>query len=315
MPKIKVDTVFLTNRDDVSVEYTIEKFRDHSTAYLRINSEDIDLIDYEIVPGEQFKCYIQDVVYDLSNVNSVLFKRVPTKYNNVQGDENNAYLNNERKHFFEGMYLNFQSAKWVNPMFATHAAERKLYQLQVARSLGLVIPESIITNKLQLALNFLDRQNKCIIKPISNGLQVLKDRAYSIYTTEIDSNLFKDLELAETFSTPVFLQKRIPNKGDIRVTIVGRNIFAVRITNDSGEVDWRKPEITKKYQQINLPTKLEKILLEMMRHFKMVYSAIDLIETPAGDFVFLEINPVGEWAWLDIELDLNIADKLIQELL
>lgn len=52
-----------------------------------------------------------------------------------------------------------------------------------------------------------------------------------------------------------------------------------------------------------------------MTHFKMVYSAIDLIETPDGDFVFLEINPVGEWAWLELELGMNISEKLIDELL
>lgn len=52
-----------------------------------------------------------------------------------------------------------------------------------------------------------------------------------------------------------------------------------------------------------------------MAKFSMVYSTIDLIETPGGDFIFLEINPVGEWVWLEQELGLNISGKLIQELL
>src|SRR5690606_5161256 len=126
---MQVKTLFLTNRDDVSVEYLIGKYCEHSDAYLRINSEDLEILNFEIDPEDNAVCVADGKEYDLSTVQSVVFKRVPTKYNNPVGDENSAYLNNERKHFFEGLYLTFDNAKWVNPMFATHIAERKIYQL------------------------------------------------------------------------------------------------------------------------------------------------------------------------------------------
>lgn len=56
-------------------------------------------------------------------------------------------------------------------------------------------------------------------------------------------------------------------------------------------------------------------LLDLTSKFRMVYSAIDLIEMANGEFIFLEINPVGEWVWLEQELGLNISEKIIQELL
>lgn len=312
---MEVKTLFLTNREDVSVEYLISKFREHSMDYLRINSEDLDLMNFEVDPAGHIKCFAENQEYDFSSVKSVVFKRIPTKYNNPSGDENSAYLNNERKHFFEGLYMTFEHAKWVNPMFATQIAERKIYQLKIASSLGLSIPKSIITNKLETAISFLQAQPKTIIKPISNGLQVLKNKVYSIYTTEITAQSFRELELAETFSTPVFLQEQIPNKHDIRVTIVGQTLFAVRISKESTDVDWRKPGISKNYQVVTLPESLINKLLNLTFKFRMIYSAIDLIETPSGDFIFLEINPVGEWVWLEHELGLNISEKLILELL
>lgn len=312
---MKVKTLFLTNRDDASIEYLIGKYREYSDAYLRINSEDLEILNFEVDPTGQVRCFAEGEEYDFSDVKSVVFKRIPTKYNNPIGDENSAYLNNERKHFFEGIYLTLDHAKWVNPMFSTHIAERKIYQLKVASNLGLQIPKSIITNKLHTALSFLDLQSKAIIKPISNGLQVLKDKVYSIYTTEVTAREFRKLDLADTFSTPVFLQECIPNKYDIRVTIVGRSVFAVRISKDSKEVDWRKPDIVKSYQSMVLPKFIIDKLLDLTSKFRMVYSAIDLIEMPNGEFIFLEINPVGEWVWLEQELGLNISEKIIQELL
>lgn len=312
---MQVKTLFLTNRDDVSVEYLIGKYSEHSDAYLRINSEDLDILNFEIDPEGNAVCFADGKEYELSTVQSVVFKRVPTKYNNPVGDENSAYLNNERKHFFEGLYLTFDNAKWINPMFATHIAERKIYQLKIAAQLGLQIPKSLVTNKLGTAIGFLSVQSKAIIKPISNGLQVLKDKVYSIYTTEVTSDDFRKLNLANTFSTPVFLQERIQNKYDIRVTIVGQTVFAVRIGKESAEVDWRKPEIIKHYEIAVLPQTLIDKLLRLTSKFGMIYSAIDLIENPEGEFVFLEINPVGEWVWLEQELGLNISKSLIEELL
>jgi len=72
-------------------------------------------------------------------------------------------------------------------MFATHIAERKLYQLRLAKDLGLNIPVSLVSNNRDRVLAFLQSHKECIIKPISNGLQVLKDRSYSIYTTPVSA--------------------------------------------------------------------------------------------------------------------------------
>jgi len=315
MPEMQVKTLFISNRDDASVSYLIEKFTERCDRYLRIDSEDISLLNFRIDPEGHSLCCDQTQEYSLNKVHSILFKRIPSKYDNPPGDENAPYLNNERKHFLEGLYLSLDKAKWINPMFATHIAERKLYQLKVASNIGLRIPKSLITNNLTQAMEFLRGNKRSIIKPVSNGLQVIGERAYSIYTTEVDADHFGKLGLSDVFSTPVFLQARIPNKHDLRVTIVAETVFAVRISKIGNEVDWRKPEIEKKYEPVTLPQALIGRLHRLMAHLGMVYAAIDLIETPDGDYIFLEINPVGEWAWLEHELGLNISEKIIDQLL
>jgi glutathione synthase/RimK-type ligase-like ATP-grasp enzyme len=308
-------TLVISNRDDVSIGYLLSKMNDRGISHLRINSEDIGSLHFNIDPKGEKLCTFQETVHDLNTVSSVIFRRIPVKYDVGLDGENHKYLNHERKHFFEGLFLTLQDVKWINPMFGTQIAERKLYQLQIANRLGLRIPKSIITNQLSVALDFLRKQTSAIIKPISNGLQVVGEKVYSIYTTKVDIESFVNLQLAPVFDTPIFLQEGISNEGDIRVTIVGQSVFSVKIIKDGTEVDWRRPDVMKRYELIQLPPQLEEQLLNINRHFGLIYSAIDLILTPEGEYVFLEVNPVGEWVWLEMELGINISHQIISELI
>jgi len=55
-----VKTIFVTNRDDISVEYLIDKFRPFEKDYLRLNSEDIDLLQFEYSPSGSSLCFLDD---------------------------------------------------------------------------------------------------------------------------------------------------------------------------------------------------------------------------------------------------------------
>jgi hypothetical protein len=313
---MKVNTLFVTNRDDISIEYLISKLRNHNSNYLRINSDDLNKISFEINPHGSYVCHISNEVFELDSVKSVFFRRIQSKFENSENNIDAPYLNNERKHFLEGLFLSLSQAKWINPMFATQIAERKILQLKLAKQFGLIIPKTIVTNNSIKANEFLKSNKYSIIKPVSNGLQVLTDKTYSIYTSDIDSTFFENFGKEIIFDTPVLLQEKIQNKFDIRVTIIGDTIFSVAINKlDKNEVDWRKPEIEKEYSLIQLPKDLEKILIQYHKHLNLVYSAIDLIETFDNQFIFLEINPVGEWVWLENELGLKISDCLINETL
>lgn len=308
-------TIFISNQYDISTEYLIDKFKKFEVDFLRINSEDINRYDFEFNPKFGTTIHFNNISYDLSKVISVYFRRTPTTFNTNDNLLDKPYLINERRHFFEGIY-NSINAKWINPMFQTYSGERKLMQLNLAHKFGFEIPETIVTNKLKDAHNFLKLHEECIIKPISHGLQQRGDDFFSIYTSLINNEILSGFNLSDTFDTPIFLQKRIENKRDIRVTLVGKEVFAVEIEkSDKNEVDWRKPKIEKKYLIHQLPEMLKERLISINNHLGLIYSAIDLIITPFGKYVFLEINPVGEWGWLEKEIGLNISNSIIKELL
>ncbi len=114
--------------------------------------------------------------------------------------------------------------------------------------------------------------------------------------------------------SPAIYQELVPKRFDIRVTIVGKKIFAARIDSQSdpqAAVDWRhtaNPQLP--HQQVTLPADIEGRLLRLMDRLELNFAAIDLIETPDGEHVFLEVNPNGQWLWLDDMLKLGISQAV-----
>ena len=161
-------------------------------------------------------------------------------------------------------------------------------------------------------LNFIKANERCIIKPICHGLQISKEGAFSIYTSEItDLSIF---EKSEIFECPAFIQRKVENFRDIRATVIGNKIFAVEIEKECpDDVDWRYPDIKKTYNVHKLPHSLQNLMFKL--HKKLIYSAFDFILTPSGEYYFLETNPAGEWVWLERELGLPISTAIINELI
>jgi glutathione synthase/RimK-type ligase-like ATP-grasp enzyme len=304
--------MFVTNKDDFACDYLIYRFLDKQVPYLRLNSEDITEVSISYQP-DKIEVLFEDLNYNLCNVKSVYFRRAPTVFPPALNEIDTQFINRERRDFLEGLYCSLD-AKWINPIFSTYRSERKLLQLHTAKKIGLYTPKTIVSNDPVKIIEFVNRCDGCIIKPISHGLQVTNEGVYSIYTSEVSS--VDLLETDKLFESPVLIQERINNHRDIRVTIVGKHVFAVEIEkNNPDEVDWRAPDIVKGYQKHELPEHIIHQLYSLHKVLNISYSAIDFILTPEGKYIFLETNPAGEWVWLEKELDLKISDSIINELL
>jgi len=125
------------------------------------------------------------------------------------------------------------------------------------------------------------------------------------------------LPIAHICIWKIYLKKNqhISNKTDIRVTIIGDKLSAVRILSDGSPVagDWRiTPKESLQYDDFNLPEPITSACLTLARKLRLEFAAIDLLETE-GEYYFLEVNPTGEWGWLNCterRFDTLIADWL-----
>lgn len=182
-------------------------------------------------------------------------------------------------------------AVWVNPVAADATAHHKPYQLTVADRLGLPIPRTLMTNDAVAARDFVTEV----------GLGKVVHKTF-LATQEHwrETRLLREEELPmleHLRHAPAIFQERIDAVADVRVTVVGDELFATEITTVPGtyELDYRMALGTARLRATSVSEETEHTLRALMRELGLVYGAIDLLRTRDGTEVFLEINPAGEW--------------------
>jgi MvdD family ATP-grasp ribosomal peptide maturase len=198
-------------------------------------------------------------------------------------------------------------------------AENKQLQLQVARSLGLEIPRTLTTNDPAAVRDFARScQSGLVTKMLSSFAVYEAGRELVVFTNPVKPEDLADLSGLRL--CPATFQEMIPKALELRTTVVGRRVMSASINSQASERaahDWRRDgqRIIQDWQPYELPREVEEKTLRLMDSFALNYGAIDIIVTPDGRHVFLEINPVGEFFWLERYCGLPIADAIADLLL
>lgn len=250
--------------------------------------------------------------HDLEGVDAV-WNRRPKRP--VVADGMNAvdrdFARSESEQLITGAWRLLADRFWLNPLPKARAAESKILQLARAKSQGLRVPDTIITNDPAEACAFAERGQIAyktlafLERPPSNG------RYHAVYTnivTRADlASRAKSIALA-----PCLLQEYIPKRVEIRATVVGGEVFAAEIDSQQSErskVDWRRYDFENvAYRKHDLPDDVAEKLLRTLGRLGLVFGCFDLILTPEGEYVFLEVNQAGQWYWIEILTGLPITD-------
>ena len=183
----------------------------------------------------------------------------------------------------------------MNHPAATYLAESKPYQLSLAAVCGFQVPPTLATNDAhRIRQSF---PQSVVIKALDTVLLHEGDDCLFAYATVHSATELRDDAVAPA---PLFAQRVLHPKRDIRVTLVGDDLFAVRILSRGAGVagDWRlAPRADLEYQDLLLDEGIADCCRQMARRLHLSFAAIDLIETADGIF-FIEVNPTGEWGWL-----------------
>jgi glutathione synthase/RimK-type ligase-like ATP-grasp enzyme len=208
---------------------------------------------------------------------------------------------------------------WVSKPETIRKAELKLYQLSMALKLGLDVSPTIVTNDEESAAQFYMRHNgEVVFKPLRRSRIVDGDEVQLLYTSKVGSAEARQFD--RVAYTPTLLQRNLAKRLDIRVTVIGTRAFAVEIHSQDREVssqDWRRAETASLVHSPHaLPQDLETKCIQLVREMDLAFGALDFILTPEGDYQFLEINPNGQWAWIEqlcpeIPLRETLADLLL----
>jgi MvdC family ATP-grasp ribosomal peptide maturase len=210
------------------------------------------------------------------------------------------------------------SARWINDPTRDHQAEDKLRQLRIAQEVGLSVPRTLLTNDPKQMRDFFRKVEKKMVAKLLKPVSVSMDASSAfVHTSAVTTRDVIDGRLLR--HSPMVFQERIPKALELRVAFVNGAFFVGAIDarrSKRGQVDWRlsSPDETG-WRRDAVPGDVAAKLRALMSKLDLVYGAIDLIRTPAGEYVFLEVNSGGEWGMLERDLEYPISEALARALL
>lgn len=194
------------------------------------------------------------------------------------------------------------NAKWLNDYSRMLEAEHKPYQIKKASQIGFPVPDTLITSSPERALNFWKHCQKQVVMKTLAVNPIPQD---VVFTNQVTEEVMQSISRIK--SAPVILQKLIPPKQELRVTVVGQKVFAATVESES-EIDWRRGLV--KANKIELPKEICSLCINLISSLGLNFGCIDLIVDHEDKYYFLEVNPNGQWRFIEERAGLSIGEAI-----
>ncbi len=299
--------LIITHKDDYTADYVIDKLNTSAIPYFRFNCEDYLTNNVTLQFGEQES----SIINGCSEFTSVWYRRTRLPEVKAKNEGERIYLLNEMDIFMSNLF-GIIKTKWLSNPVAVSTAENKFLQLTLAKKLGFNVPKTLVTTDKKALISFIKKNKNTVIKPIGRGrIDYTDNTSKLIFTNIITERVITEIESFEL--TPAIYQEYIEKEYELRVTVVGKDIFAASVDSQSKEeslVDWRREKI--KFEHYNLPEDLTRKCLSLLEMLKISYGAFDFVKGKNGLYYFLEVNPNGQWVWIEKDTGQLISESIIK---
>ena len=208
---------------------------------------------------------------------------------------------------------------WVNPLSSDARARQKPYQLRRAIRAGLPIPETLFSNDPAEIRAFLREHGGVVAHKLLESASWISDdeeRVFAAHTTPLTADQLP--EDAVLRLCPGIFQPLLQKQFEVRVACLGHFLVAIRInsqTDDRAATDWRAGQFYIEMEPYDLPHETAEACRRLLEDLGLVYGALDFVVTPEGEHVFLEVNPQGQFLFLEDRAGLPLLDMFSEFLL
>ena len=286
------------NSDEFAIQYQLQYTLggDTNETYLELN-------------GKKIRAQEIEAVWYRKLWNLQVPQGLDPAWRDVFTKEYQAYLNI----FFNSL----QHVPWINPMQADHTVGNdKLLQLRLAREAGLQVPASVFTNQPQVIQSFFEQCKGDMIVKLHGALsRSMEGNTPFFPTTRLRE---EDLDQLDQLAyCPMIFQEFIPKDYELRIIYVDGTFFTGKIPAEGSDpTDWRSTKGARiEWQHYELPDVIKQSIDNMMRRMGLLFGAIDMIKNTNGEYVFLEVNPQGEWGMIQKSLSYPIGQTIAQKLI
>ncbi|HEX8205599.1 MAG TPA: hypothetical protein VF587_06025 [Solirubrobacteraceae bacterium] len=303
--------LIVTNERDVDADRVVRELDRRGVHVVRLNTERFPAWRVELQPGQHWTVARDDRELTSDKCAGVWWRR-PEPANAPDGVTPAEWEAARRQTtaLLHGMQ-HVPGPTWVSPPVAICGAEDKALQLAVAADIGFNVPATTWTNDPAAAERQLTAHDGGVVKATATAYWEEDQTSHFVFAHAVTADdLPRPGRLA---AAPLAFQQRIAPKRDVRVTVVGSATYAA-VTDDASmhEPDWRLADDTT-WAPYDLPDELRERCVRLVERLGLRFGGIDLLVDHDGRHWFCELNPNGEWGWLE-KAGLRIADALAAEL-
>lgn len=310
--------LIVSNSQDVTADYLGAVLRQHRIKFLRLDT-DLSLRQMKFCyDGVKPLIYIDGAEYQPEDFTNVWYRRPEhLKHPQFDGSPEGKVVLEEWAEALESFFAPIEKPRWMNHPSCNVAASHKIEQLIRAKSFGFTVPDTLVTQDANQLRSFYGRHNgKIIVKPMASGYIERPEgqRDSLVYTNRVMPDHLENLD--DLPACPTLFQQYIEKRCDVRITVVDEDIHTVELTarepDGSQRCDVRRnnmEDVT--YRTIPLSRDTERAVRKLMRYYGLRFAAIDMAISVLGDWFFFEVNPNGQWAWLDLLGGTNIAASFV----
>lgn len=298
----------VTSLHDPTADVVISELHDRDIPVVRFDSGDFPAslsVEAEISEYGLQGCLITPSRNaDLANIRSLYYRR-PTGLAFPHLSEQDArFAITQARYGLGGVLASLPGCLYVNHPHRIGDAEFKPAGLTAAVAAGFQVPPTLITSSPDNARAFIKAHDSVIYKPLYNPVYHLDGVSSVVKVAEVSEADIDD----DVAGTVHLFQERVPKVADVRVTVIGGEVFCVRI--DSDLLDWRTDYSRLTYTPVEAPPGIRPALHRYMNRFRLVFGAFDFAVDEDSRWWFLECNPSGQWYWLETETGLPMCAAL-----
>lgn len=312
----------ITCKADVTADFVIQRLEAKGEMVYRLNTEDLcTKHDFELHFDNLGYCGLIDSQFrqvKISEIEGVYYRKPSLPMIQSQDPVTAKFVKEEIDFFLRWFWTLLRDRFWVSSYSSIMMASSKLDQLRIAPKLGFHIPRTIITNKPEEVRKFFDACGGEIINKVLRSV-ILEDQGKfsSILCHPVCR---EDLETGESIKMlPCVFQEKVEKDVELRITVVGNKVFPCEIHSQQSvktKEDWRNYDFDNTpHSKHQLPQVVENQCCDLLRYYGLMYGAIDMILTPKGEYVFLEINPNGQYLWIEGLTGLPITEAIAELLI
>ena len=301
-----------TSHDDRAAEYVSDYLAEHGVDVRRLDSEQVPhkiILGNDANPscGHRFSMNIEGKEIHSDGITAIWYrKHLESTFARNLDMTSRRFFNAEASHVLEAIWL-MADCYWMNHPSHMRMSGNKLEQLNRARSFGIHIPDTLVTNSYDEFITFYEKHHCRVLVKILSKLFVESNN-------DIEEHPFSSVDSPSAVKSPITMcigpreldiirstplvyphqfQEYVDKTHDIKLIVVGKRVFGLEsqaITADQqltvGEGLLSDPQ----WSGFVLPERMAEKVLELVSSYHLTYSVLDFVRREDGEYVFIKMN-------------------------